>query len=165
MVQFHPIGLCPRSREPCDGSQRLVACFNTYIIRFEPRAKPKPSSSLGYPARKSHFLGSRDSSIGYRAIENREGLGFEGLISPTGGGKDPPMWGTVLILVPYPTTLVINVWPNCTSVKSYMPANIGPQQGGGARKLMRRCCAKTYDTHCIQWIGAEESFTKSVAKV
>ena len=36
-------------------------------------------------------------------IENREGLGFEGLISPTGGEMDPPMWGTVLILVLYHT--------------------------------------------------------------
>ena len=42
-------------------------------------------------------------------IENREGLGFEGLRSPNGGEMDPPMWGTVLILAPYPTTLVISV--------------------------------------------------------
>ena len=39
------------------------------------------------------------------------------------------MWGTVLILVPYPTTLVINVSANFTSIKSYMPANIGPPAG------------------------------------
>ena len=69
--------------------------------------------------------------------DRREGLGFEGLISPTGGEMDPPpMWGTVLILVPYPTTLEINVSANFTSIKSYMPANIGPQQGGGLIGLM-----------------------------
>ena len=81
-------------------------------------------------------MGPGAATEGNWALERREGLGFEGLRSPTGGEVDPPMWGTVLILVPCPTTLVINVWPNCTSVKSYMPANIGPQQGpdfgGGA---------------------------------
>ena len=37
------------------------------------------------------------------------------------------------VLVPYPITLVFNVWPNFTSIKSYMAANIEPQQGGGVR--------------------------------
>ena len=60
--------------------------------------------------------------------------GFEGLISPTGGEMDPPMWGTVLILVPCPTTLGHNVSANFTSVKSYMPANIGPPAGVGVVK-------------------------------
>ena len=49
------------------------------------------------------------------AIERREGLGFEGLISPTEREMDAPMWGTVLILVPYPTTLVHNVGPTSPS--------------------------------------------------
>jgi hypothetical protein len=71
-------------------------------------------------------------------ISNHEKLGFEGLRSPIGGEIDPPMWGTVLILAPYPTTLVFSVWPNFTSVKSYMPTNIGPQLEGG--------CAETYGT-------------------
>jgi hypothetical protein len=67
----------------------------------------------------------------YRGICRREGLGFEGLRSPTGGEIDPPMWGTVLILVPYPTTWEINVSNNFTSIKSYVLANIGPPAGGG----------------------------------
>ena len=66
-------------------------------------------------------------------------MGFEGRRSPNGKGKDPPpMWGTVFILVPYPTTVVISGWPNFTSIKSYMAANIGPHQGRG--------CAETYGT-------------------
>ena len=44
------------------------------------------------------------------------------------------MWGTVLNLVQYPTTLIFNVWPNVPSIKSYMVANIGPQQGVGVAK-------------------------------
>ena len=70
----------------------------------------------------------------YRGIERRKGLGFEGLVSPTGGEIDPPMWGTVLNLVQYPTTLIINVWPNFLSIKSYITAYIGPQQGVGVAK-------------------------------
>ena len=50
------------------------------------------------------------------------------------GRWTPPMWGTVLILVPYPTTSVINVSANFTSIKSYMPANIGPPAGVGVMK-------------------------------
>ena len=65
-------------------------------------------------------------------------MDFEGLRSPTGGEIDPLVWSTVLILVPYPTTLVSNVTANFTSIKSYMAANIRPQQEGGARKLMGR---------------------------
>ena len=66
------------------------------------------------------------------AIERREGLGFE---TPPGVEMDPPpMWGTVLNLVQYPTTLILNVWPNFASIKSYMAANIGPQQGMGVAK-------------------------------
>ena len=63
-------------------------------------------------------------------------MGFEGLRSPIGEEIDLPMWGTVLILVPYPTNLVSNVQPNFASVKRYTAANIGPQQGGGERKLI-----------------------------
>ena len=87
-------------------------------------------------------------------IGNCKGLGFEGLRSPTGGGKDPPMWGTVLILVQYPITLVINVWPNFTSVKSYMPANIGPRQGG---------CAKIYGTH-FNWLQTKFFLSTGTAR-
>ena len=83
------------------------------------------------------------------AIERRKGLGFEGFGSPTEGGIDPPMWGTVLNLVQYPTTLTFNVWPNFPSIKSYMAAGIGPQQGGGAQKLMALRVAKTYGGYCI----------------
>ena len=70
----------------------------------------------------------------YRGIYRREGKGFEAPRSPTGGEVDPPMWGIVLILVPYPTTWEINVSTNFTSIKSYVPANIGPQLGGGVVK-------------------------------
>ena len=38
-------------------------------------------------------------------------MGFEGLRSPNGGELDPPLWGTILILVPHPTNLVVNVSP------------------------------------------------------
>ena len=70
--------------------------------------KPKPNSSWVSPTAVTHFFGSRGCDRGYRAIERREGLGFEGLISPNGGEVDPPMWGTVLFPIPYPTTLVIS---------------------------------------------------------
>jgi hypothetical protein len=73
MVQFDPIGLCPRSREPCDGSQRLVACFNTYIIRFKPMGKPKPNSSQGSPTRKTFFW-SRGSGMGFRGLLKARGV-------------------------------------------------------------------------------------------
>ena len=71
----------------------------------------------------------------YRGIYRREGLGFEGLRSPTGGEIDPPMWGTVLILVHYPTTLVFNVSGNFPPIKSFMAANIEPPQRGGVVNL------------------------------
>ena len=45
------------------------------------------------------------------------GGGVEGFISPTGGEMDPPMWGAILILVQYPTNLVVNVSPNFTRVQ------------------------------------------------
>ena len=51
-------GMISISREPCDGIQWLVACVNTYIIRFKPRCKPEPNSSGVSPTTMSHFLGS-----------------------------------------------------------------------------------------------------------
>ena len=108
-----------------------MACFNTYIIRFKPRCKPAPNSSGASPGTMSHFLGSLYGDRGYKAFERREGLGFEGLRSPTGGEIDPPMWGTVLILVQYPTTLDFNFSGNFPPIKSFMAANIEPPQRGG----------------------------------
>ena len=72
-------------------------------------------------------------------------------ISHWRGERPPPMWGTVLIPVLCPTTLVFNVSGNFTSIKSYMAANIGPQLGGGARKLMGLRCAETYGADCISF--------------
>ena len=42
-----------------------------------------------------------------------------------------------------------------------MAANIGPQQGGGARKLMGLKCAETYGTDCIT-LGVGAYLTSSL---
>ena len=47
-------------------------------------------------------------------------------------------------LLPYPITLVFNVWPNFTSIKSYMAANIEPVQQWGVRNLLGVSCAETH---------------------
>ena len=74
-----------------------------------PTPNQNPTPHWGPQPENHNFLGSRGCSMGYRAIEMCERLGFEGLRSQNGGEIDPPMWGTVLILVPYPTTLHFSV--------------------------------------------------------
>ena len=48
------------------------------------------------------------------------------------------MWDIILILVPYPTTLLLSVLPNFASIKSYM--------AGPCWVLVLGGCAKTYET-------------------
>ena len=100
----------------------------------------------------------------YRGIERREGLGFEGLTSPTGGEVDPPMWGTVLILVQYPTTLDFNVSGNFPPVKVTWQTTLDPHRGGGSRIFMAHGVANLYGADCkVQasfFIEPAQSFEK-----
>ena len=113
----------------------IVAYFITYNNGIKPYKEQDPT-----PRGSPPLIQRRIGQFGLfplNRIGNREGLGFEGLISASGGGKDPPMWGTVLILVPYPTTLVHTVQFHPYK-KLHGSQHWTPAGWGGRENLWRR---------------------------